>query len=62
MKMIAHQAAGVNLPFRLAASLSQGGEEHPAVLLIAKDFLPAIPPGSSHDRSLRQILDAVGEA
>jgi hypothetical protein len=43
MKMIAHQAVGVNLPFGLGASLGQDGEEHPAVALGAKDG-PAAPP------------------
>ena len=44
MKMMAHQAIGLNLPLGLAAGLGQGGQEHPADLLIAKDRLPAMPP------------------
>ncbi len=44
MKMIAHEAIGVNLPLSLVAGFGQGGQEYPAVLRIAEDFLPAIPP------------------
>jgi hypothetical protein len=56
MKMIARQAGGVNLPFGLGASLGQGGEEHPAVALGAKDGPAAIPP-VHHGKSLRQTRD-----
>jgi hypothetical protein len=44
MKVIAHQAIGVNLPFGLAAGFRQGGQEHAAIPHISKNWLPAIPP------------------
>jgi hypothetical protein len=44
MKMIAHQAPGMHLPLRLAASLRQGVEEQPAIVVIAKDGPAAISP------------------
>jgi len=46
MKMIAHQAVGVNLPLGFATGFRQGGQEYPAVLLIPKDVLP---PGGPPD-------------
>jgi len=44
MKMIPHQAPGMDLPLRFAARLGQGRQKHPAVHRIAKNRLPAIPP------------------
>jgi hypothetical protein len=43
MKMIAHQAIGVNLPVRLATGLRQRGQKQLAICRVTIDFLPAIP-------------------
>src|SRR4051812_14870013 len=47
MKMIAHQAIGMNLPLGLATSFSERGEEALAVMDVAKDVLTPIT--SIHD-------------
>jgi hypothetical protein len=47
MKMIAHQAEGVDLPLRLGASLDQGLEKPRAVGVVAEDGLTAVT--SIHD-------------
>ena len=43
MKMIAHQAVGMQLPLRLLARLAQGGEKPLPILVILENILSAIP-------------------
>ena len=43
MKMVPHQAIGMDLPFGLATGFSEGGKEALAIIDIAKDVLTAIP-------------------
>jgi hypothetical protein len=43
MKMIAHQAPGVNLPLRFFTGLRQRRQKPPAIQRIAKNILPAVP-------------------
>lgn len=41
MKMISHEASGMELPACLVARLAQGGEEAPAILIVLEDrFAP----------------------
>ena len=42
MKMVAHKAVGVNLPFGLAAGFTEGAKEALAIMDVAKDVLTPI--------------------
>jgi len=43
MKMVAHQAKGMNLPARLGASLAEGGQKKLPIWVLPENFLASIP-------------------
>jgi hypothetical protein len=62
MKMIRHQAAGVDSPLRLGASFAQGFEEARPVGVVLEDRLTVIAPVSWRDTSRQDIRRAIGAA
>ena len=57
VKAVGHQAVAVNLPPRLVAPLSQGGQEHLAVIIVAKEPLLMVP-AVHHVVNRPGVLDA----
>jgi hypothetical protein len=55
MYVVAHQAIGVTAPPEALHHPGQGGQEHLAVLIVAKDSLACVTTGSDMIESLREF-------